>query len=165
MDTLDLLRRVRFDKAFMFAYSMRERTHAHRSLSDDVDEPTKQRRLREVIDLFNEGAREANQEQVGRVHLLLVDGQSKKSEAEWVGRTDCNRRAPCDAAEMRSAMRPRCDRRSWWQHAAAAVAGVSSSRDGPSTRRSIRRPISANSSAAEISPRSISCPVTMWRSA
>ena len=66
MDTLDLLRRVRFDKAFMFAYSMRERTHAHRSLSDDVDEPTKQRRLREVIDLFNEGAREANQEQVDR---------------------------------------------------------------------------------------------------
>ena len=102
---------VRFDKAFMFAYSMREKTHAHRSLSDDVDEPTKQRRLREVIELFNQGAREANQEQVGRVHLLLVDGPSKKSPTEWVGRTDCNRRAPCDTAEMRSQIRPRCDRR------------------------------------------------------
>ena len=111
MDTLDLLRRVRFDKAFMFAYSMREKTHAHRSLSDDVDEPTKQRRLREVIELFNQGAREANQEQVGRVHLLLVDGPSKKSPTEWVGRTDCNRRASCDTAEMRSQTRPRCDLR------------------------------------------------------
>ena len=183
MDTLDLLRRVRFDKAFMFAYSMREKTHAHRSLSDDVDEPTKQRRLREVIALFNQGAREANQEQVGRVHLLLVDGPSKKSPTEWVGRTDCNRRASCDTAEMRpqirprcdlrhgrdaisdtaemrSQIRPRCDRRPWWQHAASDVAGASSSRDGPSAQRSTRRPISANSSAAEISPRSISCPVT-----
>ena len=52
--TLDLLRRVRFDKAFMFAYSMREKTHAHRQLLDDVPEPTKQRRLAEVIAAFNQ---------------------------------------------------------------------------------------------------------------
>ena len=91
MDTLDLLRRVRFDKAFMFAYSMREKTHAHRSLSDDVDEPTKQRRLREVIELFNQGAREANQEQVGRVHLLLVNRLARKRLAHGYRRTQTPR--------------------------------------------------------------------------
>ena len=90
--TLSLLREVRFDKAFMFAYSLREKTHAHRALSDDVPEPTKQRRLREVIDTFNEGARAANAREVGRTHHVLVDGVSRKSEREWVGRTECNRR-------------------------------------------------------------------------
>ena len=48
----------------MFAYSMREKTHAHRALEDDVPEATKKRRLREVIDTFNAGARAANSEQV-----------------------------------------------------------------------------------------------------
>ena len=47
-DTLSLMRAVRFDKAFMFAYSMREKTHAHRRLVDDVPPAVKQARLREV---------------------------------------------------------------------------------------------------------------------
>lgn len=91
-DTLTLLEKVRFDKAFMFAYSMREKTHAHRQLLDDVPEPTKQRRLAEVIATFNKGARAANEAEVGSVQLVLVDGLSKKSDGEWVGRTDGNRR-------------------------------------------------------------------------
>ena len=74
----------------MFAYSLREKTHAHRKLSDDVPEAVKKRRLREVIEVFNAGAREANDEEVGRHHLLLVERVSKKSEGEWVGRTDTN---------------------------------------------------------------------------
>jgi tRNA A37 methylthiotransferase MiaB len=90
--TLSLLRQVRFDKAFMFAYSMREKTHAHRRLDDDVPESVKQGRLREVIDEFNVGAREANEEDVGKEHLVLVEGLSRKSDREWVGRTDTNKR-------------------------------------------------------------------------
>ena len=90
--TLSLLREVRYDKAFMFAYSMREKTHAHRRLTDDVPEAVKQRRLREVIDTFNAGARASNDEEIGRSHLVLVEGLSKKSEREWIGRTDTNKR-------------------------------------------------------------------------
>lgn len=90
--TLSLLREVRFDKAFMFAYSMREKTHAHRKLDDDVEEETKMRRLREVIDTFNEGARAANEAEVGTHHHVLVDGLSKKSSGEWAGRTETNKR-------------------------------------------------------------------------
>ena len=63
---------VRFDKAFMFAYSMREKTHAHRQLLDDVPEPTKQRRLAEVIAAFNKGARAANEAEVGSEQLVLT---------------------------------------------------------------------------------------------
>jgi len=90
--TLDLLRTTRFDKAFMFAYSLREKTHAHRRLLDDVPEPTKQRRLREVIDTYNAGARASNEAEVGRTHLVLIEGVSKRSEREWIGRTDSNKR-------------------------------------------------------------------------
>jgi len=90
--TLSLLRAVRYEKAYMFAYSMREKTHAHRNLVDDVPQATKQRRLQEVINTYNEGARRSNLEEVGRTHLVLVDGLSKKSEAEWAGRTDSNKR-------------------------------------------------------------------------
>ena len=64
--TLSLLREVRFDRAFMFAYSLREKTHAHRSLKDDVPEHIKQRRLQEVVELFNAGARAANEEEESR---------------------------------------------------------------------------------------------------
>lgn len=90
--TLSLLREVRFDRAFMFAYSLREKTHAHRSLKDDVPEHIKQRRLQEVVELFNAGARAANEEEVGREHLVMVDSLSKRSEEEWAGRTDNNKR-------------------------------------------------------------------------
>ena len=76
----------------MFAYSMREKTHAHRALVDDVPEEVKQRRLREVIDAFNAGARAANDREVGAVHHVLVEGVSRKSDAEWVGRTETNKR-------------------------------------------------------------------------
>jgi MiaB/RimO family radical SAM methylthiotransferase len=90
--TLSLMRQVRYDKAYMFAYSMREKTNAHRKLQDDVPEQVKQRRLREVIDTFNAGARVSNDEEVGREHLVLIDGLSKKSTKEWIGRTDTNKK-------------------------------------------------------------------------
>ena len=76
--TLSLLRQVRYDKAFMFAYSLREKTHAHRKLVDDVPSDVKHRRLREVIDTFNAGARASNEDEVARTHLVLVEGLSKK---------------------------------------------------------------------------------------
>jgi len=61
-------------------------------LRDDVPEPVKQRRLREVIDTFNAGARASNEEEVGKVHHVLVEALSKKSDAEWAGRTEHGKR-------------------------------------------------------------------------
>ncbi|KAJ0649163.1 putative tRNA-2-methylthio-N(6)-dimethylallyladenosine synthase [Helianthus annuus] len=53
-DTLSLVRAVGYDMAYMFAYSMREKTHAHRNYTDNVPEEVKQRRLTELIEAFRE---------------------------------------------------------------------------------------------------------------
>ena len=45
-----------------------------------------------MIEEFNAGARQSNEEEVGREHLVLIEGLSKKSDREWVGRTDTNKR-------------------------------------------------------------------------
>jgi tRNA A37 methylthiotransferase MiaB len=51
-DTISLMEQIQFDQAYMFAYSMRGKTHAHRKLQDDVPEEVKQKRLQEVINTF-----------------------------------------------------------------------------------------------------------------
>ena len=62
--------------------------------------------LVQVIATFNEGARAANAGEVGRVRLVLLDGLSKKSDAEWVGRTDGNRRVVLARRPLPSSLRP-----------------------------------------------------------
>lgn len=53
-ETVDLMRKVKYDQAFMFAYSLRERTHAAHKLKDDVPEEEKLRRLQEIIAAFRD---------------------------------------------------------------------------------------------------------------
>jgi MiaB/RimO family radical SAM methylthiotransferase len=95
-DTLTLMEHVRYDQAFMFAYSMRGKTHAHRTMDDDVPHEIKQRRLREIIDTFHTKVQEKNAEnEVGRLRLVLTEGESKRSKPgarTWSGRTDQNKR-------------------------------------------------------------------------
>ena len=45
-----------------------------------------------VIAVYDAGAREANADEVGKRHLVLVEGLSKKDDGEWIGRTDTNRK-------------------------------------------------------------------------
>merc|ERR1711990_1047256 len=63
-NTLSLMEAVRCDMAFMFAYSMRERTHAHRRMQDDVPENVKLERLQEMIALFKRIQLEKQQEEL-----------------------------------------------------------------------------------------------------
>ncbi|GKY96838.1 hypothetical protein MPSEU_000643000 [Mayamaea pseudoterrestris] len=95
-DTLSLMEQVRYDQAFMFAYSMRGNTHAHRTMQDNVPEEVKQRRLREIIDIFQTKVHEKNMEQeVGRLRLVLLEGEAKRStlsNPSLSGRTDQNKR-------------------------------------------------------------------------
>jgi len=95
-DTISLLKQVRYDQAFMFAYSLREKTHAHRVMEDNVPEEVKQRRLREVIDTFREQVQQKNEErELGRLRLVLIEGASKRSKPgarSYSGRTDQNKR-------------------------------------------------------------------------
>jgi len=90
-DTLSLMETVRYDHAFMFMYSERPTTYAARKYADDVPAAVKKRRLSEIIDLQNGIALESNRQEIGRVHTVLVEGPSKRSDEQLCGRTDTNK--------------------------------------------------------------------------
>lgn len=88
--TVDLIREVEYDGAFMFKYSPRENTKAWH-MGDDVPEPVKIDRLNEIIDVQREITLRKNEELIGTVVRVLVEGESKKSDEEYCGRTDTNK--------------------------------------------------------------------------
>ncbi len=88
--TLEVMRRVRYDGAYMFKYSPREGTKAYK-MDDDVPEEVKGRRLSEIIELQQKISLEINNEIIGAEEIVLVEGKSKKSEAFLAGRTDTNK--------------------------------------------------------------------------
>ncbi|KAM8867429.1 mitochondrial tRNA methylthiotransferase CDK5RAP1 isoform 1-T1 [Synchiropus picturatus] len=88
--TLSLIREVGYNIGFLFAYSMRAKTHASHRLQDDVPAEVKQRRLEECISLFREQAAKVNAALIGSTQLILVEGESKRSSRDLCGRTDGN---------------------------------------------------------------------------
>lgn len=89
--TLDLMKEVMFDSAFMFKYSERPGTMASRNLPDNVDEEVKGRRLQELIDMQVEISHQSNRKDVGKVFEVMVEGVSKKKSDELFGRTSQNK--------------------------------------------------------------------------
>ena len=90
-DTLTLMEAVRYDSAFMFAYSERPTTYAARKYADDVPEAVKKARLGEIIALQTRHSAESNARDVGSVQTVLVEGPSKRSADQLMGRTDTNK--------------------------------------------------------------------------
>ena len=86
--TLELMDEVRFDAAFLFAYSERDGTHAARRMPDDVPAEVKQQRLAQAIRLQERHAAEIMAAHVGRTERVLLHGPSKRNDAQLVGRTD-----------------------------------------------------------------------------
>ena len=82
------MREVRFDSAFMFAYSERDLTFAAKKLPDDVPPDVKQRRLAEIVALQETISAEVFAAHVGRRERVLVHGPSKRDPAQLMGRTD-----------------------------------------------------------------------------
>lgn len=91
--TLDLMRQARFDAAFMFKYSERPGTLASRTMPDNVPEGVKIDRLNRMIALQSELSAESNRRDVGKVFEVLVEGVSKRSTSQWMGRTSQNKAA------------------------------------------------------------------------
>lgn len=88
-DTLSLIKGVGYDMAYMFAYSMREKTHAHRNYVDDVPDGIKQRRLAELIEAFRESTGQFYDSKIGTVQLVLVEGPNKRApDTELIGKSD-----------------------------------------------------------------------------
>ncbi|XP_057542224.1 CDK5RAP1-like protein [Amaranthus tricolor] len=88
-DTLSLIEAVGYDMAYMFAYSMREKTHAHRNYTDDVPEDVKQRRLQKMIETFRGSTGHRYNIQIGTTQLVLVEGPNPRApETELIGKSD-----------------------------------------------------------------------------
>lgn len=85
--TLSLMREVGFDTAFMFKYSERPGTYAHKHLPDNISEEEKVRRLNEIIALQTQLSLESNQREIGKEVEVLVEGFSKRSKYDMYGRT------------------------------------------------------------------------------
>jgi len=89
-DTLTLLKEVKFDFAYMYKYSERPKTLAERRYDDNVPEEVKGARLTEVIDLQLSHALASNQSQIGKIHKVLIEGFSKRSDDFLSGRNEFN---------------------------------------------------------------------------
>lgn len=90
-ETLSLMREVGFDAAFMFKYSERPGTMASKNLPDNIAEDVKIDRLNRMIALQNELSLESNRRDIGKTFDVLVEGISKRSKEQFVGRTQQNK--------------------------------------------------------------------------
>tara|TARA_R110000796_G_scaffold250788_4_gene380798 strand:- start:171901 stop:173340 length:1440 start_codon:yes stop_codon:yes gene_type:complete len=88
--TLDVLKKVKYDFGYMYAYSERPGTMAARKLEDDVPEETKKRRLAEIIALQRESGHFRTKQHLGKIEEVLIEGSSKKSDTDWMGRNSQN---------------------------------------------------------------------------
>lgn len=89
--TLSLMEESAFDSSFMFKYSERPGTLAARTMPDNVPEDVKIDRLNRMIELQNRLSAESNRRDIGKVFEVLVEGVSKRSKEQWVGRTQQNK--------------------------------------------------------------------------
>jgi tRNA-2-methylthio-N6-dimethylallyladenosine synthase len=90
-DTYTLMEYCKYDLAYMYFYSERPGTLAAKRYEDDIPEDVKKRRLQEIIDLHRIHSLESMQRDVNKTFSVLIEGNSKKSDAHWFGRTDHNK--------------------------------------------------------------------------
>ena len=90
-ETMSLMREVGFDSSFMFKYSERPGTLASRTMPDNVPEEVKIDRLNRMIALQNELSLASNRRDIGKTFEVLVEGVSKRSREQFVGRNQQNK--------------------------------------------------------------------------
>lgn len=100
-ETLSLVRECQFDSAFMFKYSERPGTYAAKHLPDNVPEEVKIERLNELISLQTEVSAEQNRKDIGKTFEVLVEGYSKRSREQLMGRTEQNKAVVFDKGTYR----------------------------------------------------------------
>ncbi|MFS8082179.1 MAG: tRNA (N6-isopentenyl adenosine(37)-C2)-methylthiotransferase MiaB [Ginsengibacter sp.] len=90
-ETLSLFDYCKYDLAYMYYYSNRPGTLADRRFKDDVTLDIKKRRLQEIVDLHRLHSLKSMQKELGKIATVLIEGDSKKSEHDWAGRSDQNK--------------------------------------------------------------------------
>lgn len=89
-DTISMMEFVKYDFGYMFAYSERPGTPAHKKMADNVPDEIKKRRLQEIINLQQIHSKERMDAYVGKVYEVLIEGNSKKDDNFWYGRISQN---------------------------------------------------------------------------
>ena len=90
-DTITIMDYSKYDMSYMFFYSERPGTLAQRRYTDDVPLEIKKKRLQEIIEKQNALSLESYKKDIGKVYKVLIDGDSKRSENDWVGRNSQNK--------------------------------------------------------------------------
>jgi tRNA-2-methylthio-N6-dimethylallyladenosine synthase len=90
-DTLSVMEYCQYDFSYMFFYSERPGTLAERRYEDDIPLAVKKRRLAEVVAMQNRLSAESNRRDLGKTFKVLIEGSSKKSNEDWMGRSSQNK--------------------------------------------------------------------------
>ncbi len=85
--TLEAIKKIQFDTAFMFKYSVREGTKASKG-EDSVPEKVKLERLQEIIYTQNNITKSVNKKRIGMVEKVLFDYKAKNNTNGYIGKTD-----------------------------------------------------------------------------
>jgi tRNA-2-methylthio-N6-dimethylallyladenosine synthase len=99
LDTIDVMKQSAYEYSYMFVYSERPGTLAAKRYTDDVDMETKKRRLSEIVSLQNSLSYESNRRDVGKIFEVLIEGESKRSDKQWMGRNSQYKVMVFDKAE------------------------------------------------------------------
>ena len=89
-DTLSLMDYVKFDFAYMYTYSERPGTLAAKRFEDDIPENVKTRRFNEILKMQQACSLHRLEQHIGKIHRVLIDGFSKKSDQDFSGKTEHN---------------------------------------------------------------------------
>ncbi len=90
-ETLEMMEYARYDMSYMFFYSERPGTLAHRRYEDDIPLDIKKRRLAEIVEVQNRLSLESNLRDIGKKFEILIESESKKTDKDWMGRTSQNK--------------------------------------------------------------------------
>jgi tRNA-2-methylthio-N6-dimethylallyladenosine synthase len=90
-DTLEIMEYSRYDMSYMFFYSERPGTLAERRYKDDVPLDVKKKRLQEIVDVQGKLSHTSNKKDIGKTFAVLIEGDSKRSDKDWMGRSSQNK--------------------------------------------------------------------------
>jgi len=90
-DTIRIMKEANYDYSYMYFYSERPGTLAAKRYEDDIPEEVKKRRLQEIVDVQWVLSNESNKKDVGKIFEVLIEGNSKKSNEDWMGRNSQNK--------------------------------------------------------------------------
>ena len=90
-ETMSIMEYSGYDLSYMYFYSERPGTLAERRYKDDVPLEVKKRRLQEIVDLQNILSLKSNKRDLGKTFKVLIEGDSKRSAEDWMGRTSQNK--------------------------------------------------------------------------